>query len=238
VVLIRIVSSVDFSYNRSTMRLISVQVLIKSARWLVLGALLAALPLAVTAGPVTVDFGISLGGMTGTGNFTYNPSLAATDFYGGYTNQPNGLSSFNLTYDGNTYSMSEALDYPTLPTVFLPGNSFPPSAPPGDFGFLAVWVVPGSISGGDESLIGVGRGVPAFLLTNVVASTVSFGGSGSSVIFDVCPTVGEVRSCPDLHVTAGTITSESVTPEPALLPFTLLGIAGLWFARRRKAIRG
>jgi hypothetical protein len=237
VVLIHIVTGVNFPYNRFTMRCTSVQMLSRSVRWLGLGVLLAALPLSLPASIVTVDFGITLGAMTGTGNFTYDSTLALTDVYGSYVNASNtGLQAFNLTYNGHTYTMADSLDAPILPTVFLPGNTYPPSVPPGDFGFLAVWVVPGSVSGPYESLIGVGRGVPAFLLTNVVTSTVSFTGSGSSETFHVCTIVDSVKPCPDLGVTTGTVTSEAVTPEPALFPIIGLGIAGLWFARR-KAIR-
>jgi hypothetical protein len=228
----------NFPYNPLTMLFNFFKAMARSGQWLGLGALLAALPFSATASSVTVDFDISLGAQTGSGNFTYDPSLVLSDSYGNYVNASNnGLQAFNLSYDSENYSITNALDAPTLPSVFLPGNAFPPAAPAGDYGFLAIWVVPGSVSGGEESLIGVGRGEQAFLLTNVVASTISFTGSGSSTTFDVCPIVDNVKSCPDLGVTVGTITNESVAPEPSLLTLTGLGLTGLWFARRRKAVQ-
>ena len=67
----------------------------------------------------------------------------------------------------------------------------------------------------------------AFYLTGVDLASFTYQGSGSSQSFFVCPT----GDCPNLTVATGV-----VTPEPGLLPLTALGLAGLWFARRRKAI--
>ncbi len=214
-----------------------VKAMTRSARWLTMGVLVAALPFTVAASIVTVDFSTSIGA---SGNFTVNnsPSDLLTDSYGSsVTESSGGLESFNLSYGGNNYDLAEALDA----AVFLPGNTYPPSASAGEYGFLAVWVVDGSVSGNFESLVGVGRGVGAFLLTNVLSSSVGFGYDShddpSSLTLGVCPTTPTV-TCPNIRVTEGSITGQSVvSPEPTLLPLVGLGLAGLWFVRRRKAIQ-
>jgi hypothetical protein len=218
-----------------------IKVITKSARWLGLGAAMAALPFCVAASTVTVDFGISLNSLTGTGQFTYDPSLTTSDGLGPYADAADGLESFSLTYDGTTYTntSSDLLDGPTLPTVFLPGNATIPAGL--QYGFLALWVVDGSCTGsggsyactgpggeGDATILGLGRGVQAFLVSGVTSAEVSFSGSNLTYNLGFAPDISEIT---------GTVTGESVvTPEPALFPFTILAIAGLWFVRRRKAI--
>jgi hypothetical protein len=201
------------------LRFRSVEGLIRSARWLGLGALLAALPLSVTAASVTEDFSVSLDGLPGTIQFTYDP-LPADELHdadGYYVDAGNGLDSFQLTYNSVTYSLTTPPGQILLsPTVFLPGNS---TIPAGDtYAFLAVWLISGSIADGNATIIGVGRDPGAFMATDVSAFDVF--GSGSTLLYGI-----------DGNVTAGTI-----TPEPVLFPVTALGLAGLWFARRRKAI--
>jgi hypothetical protein len=206
----------------------------KSVPWLGLTSLLAALPLCVSASTVTVDYSISLNSLTGTGQFTYDPSLAGSDGLGPYADAANGLESFDLTYDGVTYTntSSSLLDGPTLPTVFLPGNSTIPSGL--DYGFLALWVVSGTCTGSggsytctDATILGLGRSPEAFLATDVTSADISF--SGSELAYDL-------GSAPGISEITGTITSEAVAaPEPALFPILAVGIAGLWLARRRIA---
>ena len=211
------------------------KMMIKSVRCLGLGALLAALPLCVAASTVTVDFSIALNGLDGTGEFTYDPTMTATDGLGGYADPANGLDSFSLTYNGTTYTNTSAslLDPAALPAVFLPGNSSVPSGL--QYGFLALWVVNGSCSGSggsytcnDATILGLGRSPGAFLTSNVTTATISF--SGSELRYNL-------GAAPDVSQIVGSITGESVvTPEPSFFPLTAIALAGLWFARRRKAI--
>ena len=188
-----------------------------------IGALLAAVPFSATASPVVEDFSFNIGGTPGTGEVTFDPSDALTDAYGPYVNAPPGLTEFDLSFGGNSYTLSEAL----AAEVFLPGNDYNNTIAPGHYGVFAYWVVPGSDVGGFESLIGVDRRGHTYLLTGVDASTVSFNSSGSSLTVEVCETNGD---CPNFHVTMG-----SIAPEPSLLPLSALGLAGLWFVRRRRA---
>jgi hypothetical protein len=226
-----IVSSLLFPYNRFTMLpYISPKVIARSARWLGLGVFLAALPFSVMASPTTVTFDVSLNSLTGSGEFTYESTPATSDSSGGYVDAGDGnLDSFDLTYDGTTYTMAEALDAPTLPTVFLPGNTTIPAGL--QYGFLAFWVVSGSCSGGggsfscsDATILGLGRTTEAFLVEGV--SSIAINDSGSNLNYNIAGT-SEIT---------GTVTGESAVPEPAIFPVTALALAGLWFARRRKAI--
>jgi MYXO-CTERM domain-containing protein len=222
-----------------------VKVTTKSARSLGLGILLAALPFSLTASIVTVNFGITLNGLTGTGQFSYDPSLAATDSFGQYVNSnSNGLDSFDLTYNGATYNNTSPnlLDGPGLPTVFLPGNTTIQGGL--EYGFLGLWVVSGSCTGsgpgefactgpggvGGATILGLGRTTEAFLASGVTSSEIAFSGSDLEYNLGSAPAISEIT---------GTISSESVvaTPEPALFPLTALGLAGLWFVRRRKVTR-
>ncbi|MGP0074068.1 MAG: PEP-CTERM sorting domain-containing protein [Bryobacteraceae bacterium] len=191
-------------------------------RCLGIGALLAALPFLATASPVVEDFTFNIGGTPGTGEVTFDPSHALTDAYGPYVNASPGLTEFDLSFESDNYTISDAL----AAEVFLPGNDYNNTIAAGHYAVFGFWVVPGSESGGFESLIGVTREGKTFLLTGVEASTISFGGSGSSLTLQVCP----AGDCPNYQVTMG-----SITPEPSLLPLSALGLAGLWFARRRRA---
>jgi hypothetical protein len=213
--------------------------LTRSARWLGLGAILAALPLALSASMVTVNFTINVNGLDGQGQFVVDPTAASSDGGGNFAYSGHGLDSFQLTYNGNTYNMADDLDPATLPTVTLPGNLVNPAGL--DYGFLALWVVSGSCTGpapnftcvgpggvGDATLIGLGRNsVQAFLANGLTQVNVSNAGT-SFVSYNL-------GTAPDLSVIRGTLTSETVAPEPAALPVMALGLAGLWFVRRRKA---
>jgi hypothetical protein len=212
-----------------------------SARWLALGALLAALPFSVTASTITVDYGITIGGETGNGQFTYDPALESTAGGSGpYADAADGLESFSLTFDGTPLPSADLLDAPTLPVVYSPGNETIQHGL--QYEFFALWVVSGSCTGtgtagsyactgpggvGDATILGLGRSVEAFLASGV--TTVSISGSGSDATYNL-------GLAPDISEITGTVTAEAVTPEPATLPVAALGIAGLWFARRRKAI--
>jgi hypothetical protein len=218
------------------------QVATNSARGLGLGALLAALPFCLTASPITVNYGIAIGAETGNGQFTYDPALESTAGGSGpYADAADGLESFSLTFNGTPLTSSDLLDAPTLPTVFLPGNITIQHGL--QYEFFGLWVVSGSCTStgsagsynctgpggvGDATILGLGRSVESFLASGV--STVLISGSGSNLTYNL-------GLAPDITETTGSITSETaVTPEPLTLPVTVLGIAGLWFARRRKAV--
>jgi hypothetical protein len=202
--------------------------IIRSARWLGLATLLvAALPLSVAASSVTEDFTFSIAGINGTGEVTFDPADALSDASGPYVDAVQGLTEFDLSYNGiSSYDLGNAL----AAEVFLPGNDYNgPAIPAGEFAVFGYWAVPGSDVGGFESLIGVDRHGNAFLLNGVNDSSISFSGSGSSLTLQVCPSS---RDCPDFSYTKG-----AVTPEPSLVPLTALALAGLWFARRRKSVQ-
>lgn len=216
------------------------QGIIRPCRWFGLGALVAVLPFCAAASTVTVDFGINLNSVTGTGTFTYDPAAISTaGGLGPYADSADGLQSFSLTYDGTTYTDTSA-DLLAGPTIFLPGNSTIQHGL--QYGIFGLWVISGSCTGtgtagdfactgpggvGDATILGLGRSVEAFLLTGVSTAEVAF--SGSDIKYNV-------GSAPAIQQIAGTITSEVVaTPEPAVFPLCALGLAGLWLARRRKA---
>jgi hypothetical protein len=216
------------------------KMMVRPARLLGLGALLAAMPFYLNADSVTVDFGVSLNSIDGTGSFTYDTTPAVSDFAGDYADAGDGnLTAFSLSYNGATYDLANALDAPSLPTVFLPGNITIPSGL--QYGFFGFWVVSGSCtpsgsagsySCADATLLGLGRHntvsgevEEVFLITD--ASGISINDTGSELNYNLTGTAAGT----------GTITSESVvTPEPSFLTFTALGLAGLCFARRRKAV--
>jgi hypothetical protein len=224
------------AYNSFTMPSWFMNKVTISSAWLALGVL-AVLPVAVKADTVTVDFTISLNSLAGTGQFTYDPAQATSDGAAGgpYADANDGLKSFSLTYDGTTYSDTSAtlLDGPILPTVFLPGNTTIPGGL--QYGFLALWVASGSCTSTgtagdynclDATIIGLGRSPEVFLASGVTGADISFSGSELKYILGPPGGVSEIT---------GTITSEAVaTPEPALFPVMALGLAGLWFGRRRK----
>ncbi len=198
--------------------------MIRSVRWLGLGAVLAALPFAVTASTVTASYNFILEGITGSVVATYDST--ATPLYdstGAYLDASDGLESLDVTWNGNTYTMAEAIDNGTLPELFLPGNKL---ATEGGYGFLGDWVVPGSggIPGGN--VLGISANVPAYLATDVTLFSVG-GGVGAGTMGDPSTTVD--IGIDYAHIYLGTI------PEPVLLPLLALGLAGFWFARRRRA---
>lgn len=195
-----------------------------------LGAIALMMPWIATASTVTVDFTFTLGGSNGTGEVMFDPTLATSDAFGPFVNDAHGLTEFDLTYGGHTYTMSDAIDFPTMPEVFLPGNTYHNTIGPGQIGLFGYWVVPGTDSGGFEDLIGIGRTGHVFLLTGVsdAPSEITFGGSGSSLTIQVC----KPGDCPNFQATEG-----AVAPEPALIPLMSIGLAGLWFVRRRRVTR-
>ncbi|HEX5227046.1 MAG TPA: PEP-CTERM sorting domain-containing protein [Bryobacteraceae bacterium] len=206
---------------------------------LYLGAVALLLPFVAAASTVTVDYSFNLGGNAGSGEVMFDPTLATSDADGPFANSANGLTEFNLTYLGHTYTMTDALDFPTAPEVFLPGNNYHNTIPAGQIGLFGFWVVPGSDSGGFESLIGVNRLGQVKLYTGVEDSSISFlnnstqdpgstlDNPGSSLTIGVCPTQAD---CPNFKETVG-----AITPEPALIPLMGLGLAGLLIARRKLA---
>ena len=204
----------------------SVKVMIKSARWMGLGALLAALPLPLTASTMEVDFNFTLEGMPGTGVVTYDPTAPGTDATGHYVDATTGLESFDVTWNGTTYTMTEALDYTTLPELLLPGNTLVAG---GGYGFLGAWVVSGSCTGpapdytcSDATILGVGANVPSYL-------------AGGVSEFDVMSVSLNNSSLSTLVIGIDDTSFIRGTPEPALVPVMALAFAGLFFARRHKA---
>ncbi len=230
-----IVCKFDFPYNFLTMLpSYCVKVIARSTRWLGLGSLLAALSLPVMADSVTVNFDIDVASTIGTGSFTYDSSATASDGFGSYADYGNGLDSFTLAYGGTTYNLGDALDYPTLPTVFLPGNTYPSGTPSPNYGLLALWVVsgtcdatgtPGEFDCDDATLLGLSRNsVQTFLANGVTDVTIL--GSGSTLKYNI-------GTLPTLEVTSGTLT---FVPEPTLFSLMALGFAGLLFVRRRQKV--
>ena len=201
--------------------------LIKSARWLGLGALLAALPLSLTASPVEVDFNFMLEGLPGTVMVTYDPTVTpGTDATGQFVDASTGLDSFDVSWNGNNFTMTEALDYSTLPELLLPGNTLVAG---GGYGILGAWVVSGTCTGpapnytcSDATILGVGNNVPSYLASGVSA-------------FDVLSVSVNQSSFPTLVIGLDDTSFIRGTPEPALVPVIGLAFAGLFFARRRKA---
>jgi hypothetical protein len=236
---------VNFPYNFFTMLPFSfITVITRPARWFGLVALLAALQFSASASTVTVDFGISLNDLSGSGQFTYDPAAVSTsDSLGPYADPADGLESFSLTYDGVTYTdtSSNLLQGPTpdtVPAVFLPGNSTLQNGL--QYEFFGLWVVSGSCTGsagdytcsgpggvGDATILGLGRSPEAFLVTGVTSADISY--SGNDLLYNL-------GLAPDIKEITGTISSETVTPEPGYLSVMALGLAGLWFARRRKPV--
>jgi hypothetical protein len=206
-------------------------------------ALLAALPLCASASMVTVDFDFSLNSVEGTGSATYDPSAegGTTDLY--YADPSHGLFSFQVNYNGGTYTNTSAslLDSTTLPTVFLPGNETITNGLM--YEFYGFWVVSGSCSG---TTTGSGAGT-SYSGTCDGATLLAFGRTPNEValyenvdsitINGTGDTFGAVLGQPfDVTTIGGTISGESVVPEPAVFPVLALGLAGLWFARRRKPV--
>jgi hypothetical protein len=235
-----------FSYRKAV---------VKSAAWLSLGALLTALPLSMAASTVTVDFGILLNGIAGNGQLSYDSAAENTDSGGNFVESGEGLDSLSLTYNNPTpYTNTSAnlLGAPALPAVFLPGNITNDTTGL-QYGFLSLWAVngtctaaapTGTIAAGNwadviscsspSTILGLGRTLSgglddeAFLGENVSTIYLSDGGGSFVQYALVGPGVSQI---------IGTITSESVvTPEPSFLVLTALGLAGLWFARRRKVV--
>jgi hypothetical protein len=238
VVLLAIVPKINVAYNPITMLSLNCAELTKkSARWLGVCILLAGLPLSVMASIVNEDFGINLNGIDGTGSFSFNTADTTSDGDGPYADTTDGLTSFELTYGGTTYTAPEALDYTTLPAVYLPGNTTVPGGL--TYGFLAQWVVSGtctSTGGGDytcagpggvggATIVGVGRNPQAYLYEDVTSASIDFTGSYVTYAFGTDPTK-----------IYGTITGETVAPEPAVIPVLALGLGGLLFARRRSRL--
>jgi hypothetical protein len=206
------------------------------------GAILAAMPLCLSASLITVNFGFSLNGLDGSGQAVYDPSKegGTTDDF--FADPNDGLSSFSATYNGSTYTNTSAslLDGTTLPTVFLPGNETIDHGL--TYEFFGFWTVSGTCSGGvtgsgtgivyngtcdDATLLGFGRSTEVALFENVTSVQISF--TGDSLTYNL-------GYAPDITEIAGTISGETVAPEPALFPVLILGLASLWFAGRRKAI--
>ncbi len=86
----------------------------------------------------------------------------------------------------------------------------------------------GTTPAADATILGLGRSTEVFLASDVTSADISY--TGSDLVYNL-------GSAPGISEITGTITSEVVaTPEPALLSLTMLGLAGLCFARRRRGI--
>jgi hypothetical protein len=202
---------------------------IRFAKWLGVSVLFAALPLSMTASTVTVGFGFLLDGTPGSVVATYDST--ATPLYdttGTYLAVGDGLDSLGVTWGGNTYTDTMAIGYSTFPELLLPGNTLVAG---GGYGFLGDWLVSGSVALGTAEILGISANVPVYLLKDVAAVTI-FGGVGAGTEGDPTTTLDFGASGPSISIAYGTVT----TPEPALIPVLVLGLVGLWFASRRKAI--
>jgi hypothetical protein len=211
-----------------------------SVRSTALAALLTIVPVLATASTVTVDFNFALNSIDGSGDAVYNPA----DVAGGanaYAAPGAGLVSFDVSYNGQTYSdtSSDLLYSAATPVVFLPGNDTIQHGL--SYEFFGVWWVPGTgsctgsvtsgvfngtCSSGTELLL-LGRSTEVALFEDVTSVEIANTGNSLAYNFGYAPDITEIT---------GTISSEAVvTPEPALLPLTAFALAGLWFIRRRKA---
>jgi hypothetical protein len=217
--------------------------MIRSARYLGLTILLVAVPLSLSASTLTIDFNGTLNSLPVVGSFTYNPADIVSGASGVYTDPGDGLESLSLTYNSVDYTNLSAslLGGPTLPTVFLPGDTTITNGLPYDV--ESFWVVSGTCSGGGgiyvctgpggfATVLGMARtingsptGSQIFLASNI--TSVDIFGSGDSLGYELGgPT-------PPVQYTSGTINE---TPEPGLISLMALGLAGLILVRTRKAI--
>ncbi len=215
-----------------------VQIMMKHARYAGLGALLAVLPISVQASSIIseqIDFTVN--GLDGEATFTVDTSLAATDAPtgGAYADPNDGLLSLNMTYNSVNYDLADFLDTPFLPIVLLPGNNKLTAglqyeligavtttgscATTGGGFFICTGPPPSNLA----TVLAFGPIVQTYYVNGV--ATVDASVSGSSSILSL--------SGGGISVVKGSITGESVVPEPGLGSLTALGIAGLFFVRRR-----
>ena len=196
-----------------------------SARAIIAAASIAFLSLtaaerAAQAEIITVTDDVSLNGQTGTFQFSYDTTETGTDADGSYADPSHGLLSFNLDIGSNDFTMSEIYDLSaTLPVVLLPGNSNLNADAPGGYSAEGNWY--------DTStgvVFGVGRIIPVFEATGVVA--IDYSGTGSTT------------EAEDDHygpITAGVLSVADIeVPEPASLAVFGAGLVGLAAIRRRK----
>jgi hypothetical protein len=208
------------------------------ARCFGVGALFLVATTAARADIIEVAFDFTLNNINGGGLFTYDttqtdPSHTASDAPtgGDFADANDGLLSFDVNYNGNVYQMGDSTDFPVLPVVLLPGNK--KQSPPGGSGyqFIALIQIAGTCTDSasftcnpEGTFLAFGQKNGVQLISGVSVGAISFSDSTSK---------WNVGSAPDLQIVNGTIGGENVVPEPGYLSVSALGIAGLWFARRR-----
>jgi hypothetical protein len=215
--------------------------LLKHARYVGLGALLVALPIAGRASIISEEIDFTVGSNNGTVDFTVDTSKALSDAPTGgpYADPDDGLLSLTLNYNSANYTLADFLDAPFLPIVLLPGNNkltaglqyevigvvvLDGSCPP-DISLPGTFNCTGPGPGNTATILGLSPTIEAATVGGAV--TIDASVSGSSTIV---PVHGQV-----LTPVFGSITGEeSTVPEPALFPVIGLAFAGLLFARRRK----
>ncbi len=215
--------------------------LLKHARYMGLGALILALPIASRASIISEEIDFTVGGNNGQVDFTVDTSKTLSDAPtgGNYADPDDGLLSLTMNYNSVNYTLADFLDAPALPIVLLPGNNkltgglqyeligvvvvdgscLPVMGDPGTFNCTG----PGP--GDTATILGLSPTIEAATVGGAVTIDASVSGSSSEV-----PVHGQT-----LTPTLGSITGEeSAVPEPVLVPVIGLGLAGLFFVRRRK----
>ena len=218
-----------------------VQSIIKQARYLGLGALLAILPISARASIVTEQLNFTVNGLDGVVTFTVDtnladPSHSTSDGAGGYADPNDGLLALNLQYNSVNYTLADFLDFPAMPIVLLPGNT--KLAAGLQYELIGGVVAVGSCTGSagffnctgpapsnEATILGFGPTVQTDFVTGVATVDASVSGSSSTLTL----------TGSGIKAVKGSITGESAVPEPGLLPLSALGLVGLWFVRRRKA---
>ncbi len=217
-----------------------VQIIMKHARYVGLGALVAVLPIAARASIITETIDFTVDGINGDLTFTVDenpldPSHSTSDGAGNYADPNDGLLSLSMQYNSVNYTMADFLDFPFMPIVLLPGN--------GDlqhglqYELIGAVVVDGSCTGSagffnctgappsdEATILAFGPKVQSYYVSSVATVDASVSGSSSQLVL-----TGN-----GITAIAGSITGESAVPEPALVPVMALTLAGLLFARRRK----
>jgi hypothetical protein len=168
---------------------------------------------------ISINFNFGpLNGETDSGTLSFDDS--SVQHVGGFNFvAPNGLGllSLQFTAAGHTINMSDAVNYPTMPTLYLDVSNIP----------VALWMAWGSTTATDaEALLAAGGGFDYYTVADTVTSTrIANGSVQQGASFGS----GNVQS-------SGTITlQQSGVPEPSTWVLSLAGatLLGLWRFRNR-----